>query len=150
MLLPYLDYADVVFHKSNSTDLDKLQRLQNRCLRICLGQDRRFSTDRTQKLASVPFQSDRHKAHTLNFMYLRKDKKNLLNKNEIRTRAHDAPLFNITIPRCEAYEHSVSYSGGTEWNNLDPAIRNTDSYLAFKYLQKTNRHLPLSRIELED
>ena len=43
MLLPYLDYADVIFHRSNSADLDKLQRLQNRCLRICLGHDRWFS-----------------------------------------------------------------------------------------------------------
>ena len=31
MLLPYLDYADVVFHQSSSKDFDKLQRLQNRC-----------------------------------------------------------------------------------------------------------------------
>ena len=86
----------------------------------------------------------------LDYAILEKIKNNLLNNKEIRTRAHDAPLFNITIPRCEAYEHSVSYSGGTEWNNLDPEIWNTDSYLAFKYLQKTNRHLPLSHIELED
>ena len=32
MILPYLDYADVIFHNSNSGDLAKLQRLQNKCL----------------------------------------------------------------------------------------------------------------------
>ena len=36
MLLPYFDYADVIFHGSNSGSLDKLQRLQNRCLRLCM------------------------------------------------------------------------------------------------------------------
>ena len=149
MLLPYLDYADVIFHKSNSSDLDKLQRLQNRCLRICLGHDRLFSTDRVHKLASVPFLVDRRKAHVLNFMYLRKKKTHLLNKREIRTRAHDAPLFNVTVPRCEAFKRSVSYAGGTEWNNLDTETRNIDCYLAFKYIQKSRMRLPLQQINLE-
>ena len=67
MLLPYLDYADVIFSRSNSGDLAKMQRLQNRCLRIGLGFDGRYSTDRAHKLASVPFLVDRRKAHVLNF-----------------------------------------------------------------------------------
>ena len=149
MLLPYLDYADVIFYKSNSSDLDKLQRLQNRCLRICLGYDRKFSTDRVHKQASVPFLADRRKSHVLNFMYVRKKKTHLLNNREIRTRAHDAPLFNVSIPRCEAYKRSVSYAGGTEWNNLDPVSRNVNCYLAFKYLQKKNMCLPLQQIVLD-
>ena len=51
MFLPYLDYADVIFSRSNSSDLTKLQRLQNRCLRLCLGYDRLFSTNRAHKQA---------------------------------------------------------------------------------------------------
>ena len=44
MLLPYLDYGDIIFCNSNKKDLDKLQRLQNKCLRICMGKDRLFHT----------------------------------------------------------------------------------------------------------
>ena len=44
MILPFLDYADVIFDKAYSKDLDKLQRLQNRCLKICSGRARVFST----------------------------------------------------------------------------------------------------------
>ena len=44
MILPYLDYADVIFDKAHSQDLEKLQRLQNRCLKICSVKDRLFST----------------------------------------------------------------------------------------------------------
>ena len=120
MLLPYFDNADVIFNKSNSSDLDKLQRLQNRCLRICLGHDRMFSTDKVHKQASVPLLVDGRKAHVLNFMYLRKKKVHLLNNREIRTRAHDAPLFNICIPRCEAYKRSVSYAGDQSGITLTP------------------------------
>ena len=74
--LPYLDYADVVFDKAYSKDLDKPQRLQNRCLKICASRDRLFSMDLAHKLANTPFLSDRREAHTLNFMYKIKSIKN--------------------------------------------------------------------------
>ena len=131
MLLPYLDYADVIFNNSNSGDLQKLQKLQNRCLRICLGFDARFNTDRAHKLASTPFLSDRRKAHVCNFMYVRKSRTNLLNNMEIRTRAHDAPLLHIKVPRCKAFKRSVGYFGSDMWNNLGADMRNIDSYLLF-------------------
>ena len=37
MLLPYFDYADVIICKANQEDIDKIQTLQNKCLRICTG-----------------------------------------------------------------------------------------------------------------
>ena len=146
MILPYFDYADSIYHRANTSDLDKLQRLQNRCLKIFANRDKRFSTDQAHKLASVPFLKDRRKAHVLNFMYKRQGKRELMNTREIRTRAHDAPLFNVTIPRCEAFKRSIGYFGSEEWNSLAPAIRNTDSYLAFKFLQKKLMLAPLSLI----
>ena len=148
MLLPYFDYVDVIYHKSNSSDLEKIQRLQNRCLRVCMGFDRRYSVDRAHRIAETPFLRDRRRAHVLNFMYKRKDNQTLLNVREIRTRAHDAPLFNIQIPICEAFKRSVGYFGSDMWNSLSPAVRNTDSFLAFKTLQKKEMLLPLDRIEL--
>ena len=137
MLLPYFDYADVIFNKANATDLDKLQRLQNRCLRLCLGHNRFYGTDEAHAEASVPFLKNRRKAHVLNFMYIRKDTKpNLLNRREIRTRAHDAPLFTVKIPRCEAYKRSVGYSGAETWNGLPPNVRNLIPFKTFKEHQK--------------
>ena len=35
-ILPYMEYGDVLMSGANQVDLDKLQRLQNRGLRICL------------------------------------------------------------------------------------------------------------------
>ena len=49
MLLPYIDYVDVIYHKSKSGELSKLQRLQNRCLRVCMGFDRFHNVDRAHK-----------------------------------------------------------------------------------------------------
>ena len=150
MLLPYFDYADVIFDKALNKDISKLQKLQNKCLKICMGKERRFGNEAIHKLANVPFLKDRREAHVLNFMYIRKKNVRLLNNREIRTRAHDAPLFNVSIPRCEAYKRSIGYFGSVSWNNLRPDICNTVSYLAFKHIQKLNMLRPLSRIGLED
>ena len=67
---------------------------------------------------------------------------------EFRTRAHDAPLFDIKIPRCESFKRSIGYAGAVEWNSLTPEIRNTGSYVAFKYAQKKEMLRPLALIHL--
>ena len=148
MILPYFDYADALYDKANVKDLDKLQKLQNKCLRICLGKERRFNTDATHKLANTPFLKDRRGAHILNFMYRRKNRIELLNTLQIRTRAHDAPLFKTKIPRCESFKRSIGYAGSIAWNGLSPIVRNTDSYLEFKSIQKKSMLHPLSLIRI--
>ena len=147
MLLPYFDYADIIFCRANHKDVGKLQTLQNKCLRICMGKDRRFDTNRAHKLSNVPFLKDRREAHVCNFMYKRKSKPGLLNRREIRTRAHDAPLFIVPIPRCEAFKRSVIYHGSYTWNNLGVKVRNSKNYLSFKNIQKQSMFLPLKAIQ---
>ena len=75
-------------------------------------------------------------AHVLNCMYCRKSNVHLLNRREIRTRAHDGPLLDITIPLWEAYKRGVGYFGAIRWNELLPNIHKTNTYLEFKQLQK--------------
>ena len=147
MLLPYFDYADVIVCKANCKDINKLQTLQNKCLRICSGMDKYFNTKRVHKLANVPFLKDRREAHVCNFMYKRKNNKALLNRREIRTRAHDAPLFNVPVPRCEAFKRSICFHGSNSWNNLDAETRNIANYSMFKWKQKCAMLSPLKEIQ---
>ena len=147
MLLPYLDYADVIFNHASNKDMEKLQRLQNKRLKVCMGKERRFSTELLHKRTNVPFLKDRREAHILNFMYIRKKKTQLLNNREIRTRAHNAPLYEVTVPRCEAFKRSVGYFGAVKWNDLPSATRNIDTFLKFKDLQKVNMLNPLLLIQ---
>ena len=147
MLLPYLDYADVIYNRARVADLDKLQRLQSRCLRLCLGQDRFYNTDRAHRDTRVTLLKDRRKSHVLNFMYVRKVRRpDLLNNREIRTRAHDAPLFTTAIPRCEAFKRSVKYMGSELWNNLPPGTRNIATIAAFKESQKRDLQIQLNAL----
>ena len=36
MILPYFDYCDIIYSQTATECLDKLQRLQNKGIRICL------------------------------------------------------------------------------------------------------------------
>ena len=72
----------------------------------------------------------------MNFMYKYKNNVLYLNKRNIRTRMHDAPVFNTFKPNCEKYKNNVFYSGAIKWNELTVAVRNIDTLVKFKQTQK--------------
>ena len=137
MILPYFDFADVIYQTANQEGLDKLQRLQNRCLKICKGLNIRFSTKELHRVTKVPLLARRRSAHVNNFMYNRLRRVNLVDRRQIRTRAHDAPLFKIRVPKVEAYKRSVEYAGSLSLNSLPKDLRAITTYDAFKARQET-------------
>ena len=48
-VVPYFDYGDIFYHNSNQLLLKKLQSLQNRALRVCLGTPPLTSTEYVHK-----------------------------------------------------------------------------------------------------
>ena len=142
MLLPYFDYADIVYDKARQSDLDKLQRVQNKSLKICLLANSKTDTDFVHTHARTPKLCNRRKVHLRNFMFTQKRLLHLLDAKQVCTRARDAPLFKVATPNCEAYKRSVSYNGATEWNNLSVDMRNVDLLLPFKYHQKRCSQIP--------
>ena len=135
MVLPYFDYADIVIDKANKTELDKLQRAQNRCIKICLLMNVRTDTDYIHSTAKMPKLEARRKVHLRNFMYLQLCKPWLLDIKSVNTRLRDAPLFKVKIANTLAYERSVHHNGAIRWNNLPIEIRNVNQYLSFKLSQ---------------
>ena len=136
MILPYFDYGDVIYNTANQTGLDKLQRVQNKCLKTCLGFGRRHETKSLHATAKVPMLEARRETHVNNFMYHRLSRPHLLDGRNIATRAHDAPMFRVVKPSIEVYKRSVEYSGAVKWNNLPTDIRNNKSSALFKAKQK--------------
>ena len=136
MLLPYFDYADIVYDRARQLDLDKLQRAQNICLKVCMLTNVRTDTDLIHSNTKVAKLSNRRKAHLRNFMFLRSKSANLLISANVNTRARDVPLFKTRIPKCEAYKRSVICNGAVEWNSLSVDMRNVDHLLPFKFHQK--------------
>ena len=64
-----------------------------------------------------------------------KQKPDIVVQREIRTRRHDAIIYQTCRPNLEKYKKGTIYRGILEWNNLDVDTRNTDTFLAFRLLQ---------------
>ena len=62
----------------------------------------------------MPMLEVRRTAHVNNFMYNRLKRTKLLDERDIRTRAHDAPLFKVAVPKLEAYKRSLQYAGAVQ------------------------------------
>ena len=136
MIIPYFDYGDVIYNCANQEGLEKLQRLQNKCLKICRGLNVRFNTRELHVTTKVPMLEDRRVAHINNFMHGRLERQHLIDHRDIRTRAHDAPMFLVKVPNLEAYKRAVEYAGALRWNSLSPEIRNIKCATVFKARQK--------------
>ena len=80
--------------------------------------------------------SFRREAHLRNYMYKRLKFENYLDKSNIRTRAHVAPLFEIPKSDTKTFDKSILIKGGSAWNKLPAHTRNIASYNSFKIEQK--------------
>ena len=136
MVLPYLDYCDIIYAQGDKSALEKLQRLQNRCLRICLKEGPTSSRATLHKNAKTAILEDRREVHTLNFMCGRKNIINLVDNREVHTRAHDGLLFKVNKFNLVAYKRSIEYTGALKWNALPVGVRQVEDPFRFKNLQK--------------
>ena len=137
-VLPYLDYGDIFYMSANEEHLDDIRKLQFRALRMCLRAN--IYTPRIELLtrAHLPLLAFRRVVHLRNYIHMFKRSKirNSLDKSNIRTRAHTAPLFKIPKSDTKAFDRSILVKGGLEWNNLPAHTRNIETYDSFKLSQK--------------
>ena len=132
MILPYFDYCDVIYNSACKNDLDKLQRLQNKCLKTCLNMHNLTETKAVHSSAKSAFLEPRRKAHLCNFMFKRQCREELIDDRDINTRLHDAPVFHVNFPIKETFKRSVLYSGAVLWNELPTNLRSMDNFSVFK------------------
>ena len=135
MILPYFDYGDIVYMFINKCELNKLERLQERCINICT---RTYGRDNIniRSTYKLPTLEKRRNCHINNFMYKRKNNIEEINENEIQTRSKASKKFVVKKPNIESYKRSIAYSGALNWNALKSEKKNIDIYEAFKYHQK--------------
>ena len=136
MIMPYIDYCDIFFINSNANQIKKLQTLQDRALRICFNTGPKVPINMLHQSSQIPKLDIRRESHLLNFMYKNKNNTAILNTRNIRTRLHDAPVFNTIKPLCEKYKANVYYKGALMWNGLPVHIRNIEQCNSFKENRK--------------
>ena len=136
MILPYLDYCDIIYAQGDKAALEKLQRLQNRCLRVCLKENPTSPRTTLHKNAKLAVLEDRRDVHLSNFMCGKRKDPRLIDDKEVHTRAHDGLLFKVPAYNLVAYKRSVEYTGALKWNAQMVNMRQVDDPFKFKNLQK--------------
>ena len=137
MVLPYFDYGDIIYQGTSKKHLDKIQKLQNRGLRICYGHGNPMSVDDMHIEANICKLQIRRTQHVYNLMFKQKSNKQLVDVRNIRTRAHDAILYNTNMPKCEKFKNNIFYYGARLWNQLPVIERRIELYTKFKNVQKS-------------
>ena len=136
-ILPIIDYGDIIYTNANNFLLTKLQRAQNRCIKICLKVNRRTATDVIHARVRLPKLSDRRLAHQKILAFKRLKQSRYLDQRYLSTRLRDGPVLKVDMLHSEIYRKSVEYSTGVLWNALDVGVRNIDSLHTFKMLVKS-------------
>ena len=109
MILPIVEYGDVLYAGSNKKLLHDLQVAQNRILRTCLYDDRLADTLILHHRCKIAKLQERRLLHLNLFMYKQQGNVNIVNNRNVRTRAHDALVFTTVKPNNEKYKRNVFY-----------------------------------------
>ena len=138
MIVPLLYYGDIIYSGTTDKNLSRLQKLQNRGLRICLNTQGYISRIQLHLSCKVFPLKRRRKINLRKYMYKQKENQDIVVNRNIRTRRHDAVVFEMCKPNLELVKKSTMYRGIQDWNDLPANVRNIDNFNEFKILQKLN------------
>ena len=136
MILPIIEYGDILYMGANQKKMHDLQLAQNRILRTCLYEDRRANIDLLHQHCNIARLQERRLLHLNLFMYKQQHNVEIVNNRNVRTRAHDALVFKTVKPNNEKFKRNIYYKGALSWNNLPVHERNVDTFEKFKLMQK--------------
>ena len=135
-LLPYLEYGGILVHDTNQTLLTKLQRLQNRGLKIALYSPPRTRISKIHKDGKINFLEERRsKQIAVHAFKMTKVDTNLAIPGR-ETRLHDAPVLKTYHRRLQTFKRSVTYKCSHLWNDLgvnDRAIPTEEEFFNKPY-----------------
>lgn len=131
MVLPYLEYANCFLVGCKVSEKAKLQRLQNKGLKIALGKDRLYSTEQLHNDAKISYWEIRTKIDLCRLIRKYKYSDDYISRR-LDTRLHDGPVFHIDAPKSEWYKTTTSYVCREVWNSLPSGIRLIDNHDMFK------------------
>ena len=135
-ILPYFDYGDIFYINTFVRRFHKLQRLQNRGLKLCLGYHARYDTELLHHEAKVAKLEPRRTCHLLNFVFHRVHNPKYTKVVNRQLRRFEAPILTETVPNNSSFSRSVLYQGAMNWNLLPVNERNILDYENFKQVQK--------------
>ena len=134
-ILSQFDYGSFLYGGANKEWTDKMQRLQNRGLRICLLSDvRDKSVEALHLECGVQMLSRRRDEMHLVYMYKCAATGRYLkdNSNVRVTRTYNKKKFDVKRPIRDFFKRSPLYRGSKMWDLLDEWYQESDQKMKFK------------------
>ena len=135
----HFDYCSVVWGNCAKTLSDKLQKLQNRAVRVLTHSS--YDTDANQLLTELGWDNLETRRQKLKAEMVDKSLNgltpNYLSRSDVITSYNLRDSENklaILLPRTNYYKNSFSYSGAVLWNSLPSAARQATSLTNFRRL----------------
>ena len=146
MILPIMEYGNVLLASASAINKKKLQTLQNKALKCALGLEPLTHTEEVHKLAKLDTLSVRRQQHTLQLMFKQKNSPTLWKRKKSRrsgvaTRSERKKLFNITRARTEKLKKSITCRAPQLWNSLPKEIQHIKDLRLFNLVVK--KHLSI-------
>ena len=135
-ILPYFDQGDILYNDAFIKDVSKLQKLQNRAIRICLNENNRQHVNNLQHMIGLPKLCDRRIYRLSVYAYSRSKTEEYLDNKQVRTRQREAPILKSFKSDFRVVDRCVYLQSANLWNTMDVATRNIDNIDSFKIKQK--------------
>ena len=133
VIVPVFDYCSFIVDGGLQKDIRKLQRLQNRALRICLrAVPADSNVDNIHNICHVVKLKERRKYLLQCFMYKRAAADPTLRRSSRRTRADDKLKMQNKRANSTTYQRSPIYRGIDVWNNLSRHTQLCENIIQFK------------------
>ena len=119
---------------NSACDIEKLQKLQNRCLRLCsdIYKPMELCTIRLHEITRVNMVNTRRDAQLLNVMFSLKLSNKFKKESVCVTRTVDRYVFDTDIVHKDVYANSPYFKGTALWNGLDAVTQKKIGRLEFK------------------
>ena len=132
MILPVLDYGQLIYSAGCKTGLNRLDSILSRLLRLCYYRERNESIENLLTMAGLcPLIKRRDRAlATAAYKYAQLP--HHADTRGINTRLHDALLMKVSWPKSAKARQSVTHRVSHKWNSLPAPLRSKDSLLTFK------------------
>ena len=144
LVLPHLDYCDIVFDCANQESLSRLQILQNSaCRTILLADAESHVQDMHNALGLLSLQNRRdlhlafscHKSIYFNGLSsLSQYYVPVVSITGQSTRQTDTVCMRVPRMRTKIGQQAISYRGPKHWNRIPPELRLTSNFTTFKRL----------------
>ena len=138
-VLPFVEYAGFLLYLNRKLDIEKLQKLQNKALRMC----HNIYNARDVTIKDLHLQShlnnllDRREIQLLGLMYDISDNDNYIQVPRAQTRQAEKTVFSTNIVNYDIYKRSPYFTGAALWSKLPVDVQISQ-----------NRKVFISRVKL--